>query len=278
MRAPLLVLYIHHPLDHLLQPVSGFLPLLPIEYMAQREEVSVERRFLGVEEVFHPRQGVVKEVVLSIGLDGDEVLDQTHVINLERLVGGSRFVNHELEAFIDRGYVRHVASFGFGKLGAVTEDDVSGRAETKRARVVQDFDLMSRRTRDEEEMHERGESTKKVMAVAHQRIHNELPVRSRRRHRIIAPDDISLPELFIEFAREERVQEITRIHRSQHRGCKVFDEGPGPWVHQRRFWLKEIVSLDHQAVMVDVASAGGGLVEPGVRHGSVGGGKLEGRV
>jgi len=110
--------------------------------MAQHDEVSAERRFIGVEEVACPRCGVAKEVVLSIRLDGDEVFGQTHVVDLERHTGGFGFVDNELKTLVDCHYVRHVASFGFVELGAVAENDVPGRAEGLSA--VQNFNLMSK--------------------------------------------------------------------------------------------------------------------------------------
>ena len=106
--------------------MRGLLPLIRIQDMAQCDEVSAERRFIRVEEVFHPRCWVVKEVVLSVRLDGDEVFCQTHVIDLERLIGGFGFVDDELETLVDRHDVWHIASVGFAEFCAVAEDDVPG--------------------------------------------------------------------------------------------------------------------------------------------------------
>ena len=64
--------------------------------MAQRDEVSAERQIIRVGRADRPRCGVMKEVVLSVRLDGDEVFGRTHVIDLERLIGVFGFVDDEL--------------------------------------------------------------------------------------------------------------------------------------------------------------------------------------
>jgi len=109
--------------------------------MDQRKEMGAERRSIRVEEMLHSRYGIVKEVVLSVGLDCNEVFCQTHVVDLERFGGRFGLVDKELETLVDRHHVRHVAAFGFGDFGTVTEDDVPGRTAGEWRVVVQDSNL-----------------------------------------------------------------------------------------------------------------------------------------
>ena len=122
--------------------------------MAQSDELSMGIRLSRVEEVLRLRCGVVKEIVLTIRLDRDEVFGQTYVVDFERLVErferlDERFevLDYDQGTFVDSHYVWHVAAFGFGDFGAAAEDNIPARAAAECRLVVQDSNLMAWRNK-----------------------------------------------------------------------------------------------------------------------------------